>query len=568
MPEPLQKLSRRLVPTLQILPHLIDPVNQNTPDALRSAQGDVLMQKTEKLQTKDICRYILSPLRSNRSCAQALGISPTTVAKYRNLMKLNQVDLEKLNNLSNVEIEELVQARNKGGSHSFVEPDWLEICAALGKPGVTIALLYQEYVESHRGAQNADLLSASSFGRRLRTAREAKSPSMRQVHPPGARSFVDFSGKHLFLTERETGKKIPQEVFVASLGASQLIFATAVSSQKLPDWIEANVRALEYFGGAPLEIVPDNLKSAVTKPGGKGRTAVVNRSYLDFAEHYQVAINPARIRRPQDKALAEIGVRMVNIWVIAALRDHVFYTLADMNREITRLVDRINRRTFRRLATSRRAVFETIEAPAMQSLPRDRYEFALWRDGLLVPKDYHLYWEGDYYSVPHSFIGQRVNLAATSSTVRIYADEHVSPIALHQLGRGSGQNITERDHMPESHRAYADNNLEELHDWATEIGEEVEQLFDAMRHNKRIKPTALLKQMARGQKLSREYSVERFASACRYANTVGTQTIESVANILKYGIDLRNTAARDRIVSSPVPHDNVRGGTSYDGSQS
>ncbi len=227
------------------------------------------MSKPNKLQTKDICRYILNPSRSNRACARALHISPTTVAKYRNLVKLHQVDLERLSGLSNVEIEDLVQARYKGGSQSFAEPHWSYLCAELGKPGVTIALLYQEYVESHGADRNAELLSASSFGRRMRAARKTKNPSMRQVHPAGARGFVDFSGKHMFLTERGTGKKIPQEVFVASLGASQLIFATAVPSQKLPDWIEANVRALEYFGGAPLEIVPDNLKSAVTKPGGK-----------------------------------------------------------------------------------------------------------------------------------------------------------------------------------------------------------------------------------------------------------------------------------------------------------
>ncbi|WP_170431703.1 IS21 family transposase [Ruegeria arenilitoris] len=526
------------------------------------------MSKSRKLQTKDICRYILNPSRSNRACARALNISPTTVAKYRNLLKLHRIDPEALSSKSNIEVEDLVQARYKGGAQIFAEPDWPALCVELGKPGVTIALLYYEYVESHRADRNADLLSASSFGRRLRAARKMKNPSMRQTHPPGARSFVDFSGKHLFLTERGTGKRTPQEVFVASLGTSQLIFATAVPSQKLSDWIEANVRALEYFGGVPLEIVPDNLKSAVTKPSGKGRPAVVNRSYLDFAEHYHVAIHPARIRRPQDKALAEIGVRMINMWVIAALRNHVFYTLADMNREIMRLVNRINERNFRKIKTSRRAEFERIEAAALQPLPSERYEYVQWRDGYLVPKDYHLNWENDHYSVPHHYIGRRVNLAATSSAVRIYADDNVNPIALHKRGQGRGENITERDHMPPHHRAYAEINLEELCQWAAKAGEEVALLFDAMQHNKRIKPDPLLRQMVRAQKIAREYGEDRFLSACRYANSVGTQTIESVANILRYDIDLRRTNARDRIVSSPVPHDNVRGGTSYDGSAS
>ena len=355
---------------------------------------------------------------------------------------------------------------------------------------------------------------------------------------------------------------------MASLGASQLIFATAVPSQKLPDWIEANVRALEFFGGVPLKIVPDNLKSAVAKPAGRGQPALINRTYLDFGEHYDVAITPARRRRPQDKALAEIGVRMVNMWVIAALRDRVFHSLADMNQEIMRFVERINAKTIRRLKTSRRAVFEEIEAPTLRPLPTDRYQYVTWRDGLLVSKDYHLQWLGDYYSVPHEHIGQRVNLAASRSTVRIYSDESVGPIAVHRMGNGRGEIITDPLHMPESHRAYADNSSDDLRCWAAETGKEVEKLFLAMQKNKRIKPFALLKQMARAQKLAREYGTERLVSACGYANSVGTQTIESVSNILCHGIDLRHKNPADRIVSLPVSHENVRGAASFDGSQS
>lgn len=525
-----------------------------------------IVSNHEKLNTKDICRFVLDASRSHRECARALCVSATTVAKYRNLMRLHRIDLEKLNGLSVVEVEEFVQARYKGGSRNFVVPDWSSLCRELDKPNVTAVLLFQEYVESNHSANaGANLLSESSFGRRLRAARKASRPSMRQIHPPGERSFVDFSGKHLYLSTPGVEQKKAVEVFVASLGASQLIFAVAVLSQKTPDWIEANVRALEFYGGAPLEIIPDNLKSAVTKPAAGGRPALINRTYLDFSEHYKVAIRPARRRRPQDKSLAEIGVRIVNMWIIAALRNRIFYSLDEINREIMRLVERINAKTIRRLKTSRRALFEEIEAPVLRPLPADRYEFVAWQDGLLVPKDYHLYWQGDHYSVPHEHIGQRVNLAASRSTVRIYSDASVGPIAVHRLGSGRGENITDPLHMPENHRAYLQSTPDDLRRWAVETGKEVERLFLAMEKNKRIKPFALLKHMSRAQKLAKEYGVERLVSACGYANSVGTQTIESVSNILRHDIDLRSKSRADRVVSKPVQHENVRGAASYDG---
>ena len=255
------------------------------------------------------------------------------------------------------------------------------------------------------------------------------------------------------------------------------------------------------------------------------------------------------------------------MWVIAALRNHVFYSLTDMNAEITKIIERINNKKSRRLGTSRRALFNDKEEALLSSLPPTRYEVVEWRDGLLVPKDYHIACRGDYYSVPHSMVGQRVNIAVSRSTVKLYADRSVHPIAVHKLGMGTGANITQLEHMPADHRAYAPENRGDLSEWATTIGPDVRILFDAMLENKRISTQSAIRQMSRGKTLAREYGIQRLVSACRYANAVGTQSMGSVKSILRHDVDLRNADRSDRIVAAPVAHDNVRGSASYDGSE-
>lgn len=523
------------------------------------------MNKRKGLAVKDICRVAVDPSRSHREVGRLLGVSATTVAKYRNLMKLHQVNRARLDTLTDTEIEELVQARYAGNPGQFIEPNWDHLSAELQRKGVTVALLYQEYVETAaREAQSTPLLSQSSFGRRLRAASKKHRLSMRQTHLPGEKMFVDFSGKHLFLTDPASRKKQPVEVFVASLGVSQLLFGTAVKSQKLTDWIIANVRALEFYGGATASVVPDNLKSAVTKPKRSERPPVINRTYLDFAEHYGVSIEPARSLHPQDKALAEIGVRIVNMWVIAALRDHVFYSLCEMNAEIAKRIDQINKKISRRLGASRLDRFNSLENMHLKPLPQERYQVVEWRDGMLVPKDYHIPWRGDFCSVPYTQVGQRVNIAVSSTTLKAYVRDAIRPVAVHQLGDGSGKSVTDRNHMPDAHRIYAAGQPGALMEWATSVGGDVEMVFAAYLKNSWISPKSATRQMARLKQFARQYGQDRLRSACRYAHSVGTFSADSIQSILKHGLDHR---ADVQIVASPVTHKNVRGASSYGGAE-
>ena len=430
--------------------------------------------KRGRLKPRDVCRLALDERLSNREIGRLAGVSPTTVGKYRALMKINGVGRVELDLMPDAGLSDVLQAKYRGGEKEFIEPDWSAVYDAYQKRDVTVALLYQEYVESSEGLAGAALRSESSFGRKLREHCKVRGLSMRQEHLPGKEMFVDFSGKHLYLTDTATGEKNPVEIFVSCLGASQLLFATAVKSQRKADWIEANVRAIEFYGGVPVMVIPDNLKSAVVKPGGKGREPLVNRSYLDFADHYGTIIVPARPLRPQDKSLAEIGVRIVNMWVIAALRNHVFHSLAQINALILPIIDRLNNKKSRRLGGySRRELFDQREAGCLKELPAARHEYTEWRESIRVPRDYHVQHNRDFYSVPHHLAGRTVSYCVTRSTIRIFSDQSSQPVAVHALGPGTGSNVTNRDHMPEAHRIYAAQNVEEMLGWADAHSDEV-----------------------------------------------------------------------------------------------
>lgn len=521
-----------------------------------------------QMATRDICRLCLDERLSNREIGRVAGVSPTTVNKYRNLLKINKIFLQQLTQLSDAELEVVCQTSRKGMHTDFVEPDWEQVQQSWRQDGVTVSLLYAEYLEQFdSGDESApDAMSESTFGRRLRDYIRRQGLSMRQSHPPGKAMYVDFSGKRPEITHPTTGEKTPVELFVAVLGSSKLLAVTAVATQQKADWIEANIRALEYFGGVPAMVVPDNLKSAVVKPGGKGRAPIINRSYMDFAEHYGIVIVPARPKKPQDKSHAELAVKIAKTWILAKLRGRIFFSLADLNQAIAPLVERINEKPTRGLqGRSRRDWFDEIEKPTLAPLPNSRHEYTDWRMGQRVPKDYHIPFNKDFYSVPHYMVGKTVHYSVSRTCIKIYGEHSSSPVAVHRLGNGQGQTVTNKEHLHDRHRRYASENVEDLLEWARAAGEPVETLFIAILENKRISPILAIKQLSKAQRLSRSYSLPRLMEACLIANSVGVQHIDSVENILKNEIDLRRKREDQDIVSKIVPHTNVRGPDAYKG---
>ena len=328
------------------------------------------------------------------------------------------------------------------GQRRRVEPDWAGLARELKRPGVTMMILWEEYREINR-----DGYGYSRFCDLLRGFERRLSPVMRQHHVAGEKAFVDYSGKRIAIVDPTTGEIREAEIFVGVLGASNLTYAEATWTQQLPDWTGAHVRMFRFFGGAPKLLVPDNLKSGVSK--ASFYDPEINRTYGALAAHYSVGILPARPYKPRDKAKVEAGVRFAQTYILGRLRAQAFFSLAECNEAIALVMQRMNERPMRHLGLSRRELFEKIERDALTPLPAEDWEFAEWRRAR-VNLDYHIEVHDFLYSVPHALIRTEVEVRVTARVVEVF--HRGQRVAVHErryMGRKHGTNP---EHMPSAHR--------------------------------------------------------------------------------------------------------------------
>ncbi|MDU8242813.1 IS21-like element ISPsy40 family transposase, partial [Pseudomonas syringae pv. actinidiae] len=323
-------------------------------------------------------------------------------------------------------------------------PDWAWVHAESRRPGVTLALLWQEYRLAHpQGFQY------SWFCEHYRLWAAKVDVVMRQEHRAGEKLFVDYAGQTAPIIDRSTGEIRQAQIFVAVLGASSYTFAEATWSQKLPDWLGSHVRCFAFFGGTTQILVPDNLRSGVTK--AHRYEPDINPSYRDLAEHYGVAVLPARSRKPKDKAKVEVGVQVVERWILAVLRNRQFFSLGELNTAISLLLERLNHKPFKKLPGSRRSAFESIDQPALQGLPEHPYVYAEWKK-VRVHIDYHVEVDGHFYSVPYQLVRHQLEVRLTAQTVECFhANQRV---ASHLRSQHKGRHTTQTEHMPKSHREH------------------------------------------------------------------------------------------------------------------
>jgi transposase len=325
-------------------------------------------------------------------------------------------------------------------------PDLAAIHRELKRPGVTLQLLWQEYRGEHPNGYGysrfCDLYRA--FAKRL-------SPTMRQHHVAGERLFVDYAGTKMEVVDGLTGEVAKAELFVAVLGASSFTWAEATWTQTLPDWLGSHARAYAFFGGVPATTVSDNLKSGITK--ACFYEPAVNRSYAEMAAHYETTILPARPMKPRDKAKVEVGVQIATRWIIAKLRKRTFFSLAELNAAIAVEVAALNERVSRHLGASRKALFDTIEKPALKTLPAEPYVYAEWKECKLG-LDYHVEVEKHYYSAPHQLLHEKLWVRITARTIEVF--HNGKRVAAHVRNSSNRKHTTIREHMPSSHRRYAD----------------------------------------------------------------------------------------------------------------
>jgi transposase len=374
---------------------------------------------------------------------------------------------------------------------------------------------------------------------------------MRQNHVAGDKAFVDYSGKRVPISDPLTGEVRMAEIFVAVLGASNLTYAEATWTQGLADWIGAHVRLFRFLGAAPRLLVPDNLKSGINKPSFYDPE--VNRSYAKLAAHYNVGIVPARPRRPKDKAAVEAGVRFAQSYILGRLRNINFFSIADLNAAIATAVERMNGREMRRLGVSRRQLFETIERPVMQPLPAQEYEYAEWcfaRVGI----DYHVEVADFLYSVPHALIREQVDTRATARTIEIF--HRGQRVASHARRYGGQRHGTLPDHMPSSHRRYAEWSAERFARQARDIGPNTEGLILAVLARRRH-PEQGFRTCLGVLRLFRGLEAARAEAVSNRAVEVGVLTYASVASILKHRLD--QSASPQAADGAPLEHTNIRG---------
>lgn len=413
---------------------------------------------------REVLRLRWTLALNERATARACKVARSTVKLYVERAHAAGVTTwEAADALGDTELERALFPPPRQPTARRVMPNWAEVHLELQKKNVTRQQIWSEYK-----ATNPEGLEYSRFCDLYREFQGRLDLSMRQVHRAGEKMFVDYCGQTVPVKDPKTGLAREAQIFVSVLGASNYTFAEATWSQRLPDWIGSHRRAFAYYGGVPEILVPDNLKSGVSKPCRYD--PVLNPTYQDLAQHYGVAVIPARVRKPKDKAKVETGVLVVERWILAVLRNWEFFSLDELNQAIGGLLERLNRRPFRKLEGTRRSRFERLDEPSLRPLPLEVFEYAEWAKAR-VDNSYHVCVDRHFYSVPYTLVGYELDVRLTADSVECLHGSR--RVACHVRSFDKDGCTTSIEHMPESHRRYAENDPERLLRWAETIAEPV-----------------------------------------------------------------------------------------------
>jgi len=497
---------------------------------------------------------------SGKEIARRLKLAPSTVRLTLQRLAMAGLGWPLPAELSDAALEArlFTAVGTKQGHRRHAEPDWAAVHRELKRKHVTLQILWDEYTE-----RCPDGYRYSRFCELYRGWASRLSVTMRQSHAGGDKLFVDYAGDTVpvivdpwIKSGDLTGKIRPAQIFVAVLGASNFTYAEASWTQSLGDWIGAHTRAFAAIGGVPRLLVPDNTKVAVIK--ACLYEPQVNRTYAEMAAHYDTAILPARPCRPRDKAKVEAAVLIIERWLLGRLRHRRFYSLAELNTAIGELLRQLNEeRPLRRLGVTRRALLEELDRPNLKRLPAEPYSFAEWRVRR-VGVDYHVEVEAHFYSVPHRFARSEVEVRLTPQTVEIFLKGE--RIAAHRRGSGNHGHTTLPEHMPSSHRRYADWTIERIRRTAASIGPATAALCDLILE-RRPHPEQGFRACLGIVRLVRPFGAARLEAAATRAIEIGTLTYGSVRSILDHKLD--RAPPRPPVDDVPLLHANIRGPRYY-----
>ena len=495
---------------------------------------------------------------SNRNIGATLSISRNTINHYIRLFKGSDYTFKDLLAFDNESLEKLFP------SHTTIDnPRYNELMLyfegvnkARNHPGFTFLFHYQEYIDKAKHPY-----SYTQFMEHYRRKYAKIKGSMKLEHQAGKEMFIDYAGKKLHIVDKTTGEVIPVEVFVAILPTSQYTYVEACRSQKQEELINSTENALRFYGGVPKAIVSDNLKSAVTR--SHKYEAKINRSFKDFARHYNCVINPARSYSPQDKALVENAVHLAYQRIYYPLREMTFFSLEDLNKEIKLLLERYNNLLFKRKEASRLELFQSVEREYLKPLPSSKYELKEYRRAK-VQKIGYVYFSPDktYYSVPYRYIGKETTIHYIKTTVEVYYNH--KRIASHSRNPSKGSYNTNKDHLSSTHKYYSDWSPEFFKNKAAKHGDYVatcvSQIIAGVDY-----PEIGYKRAMGVIQLHKSYGSDRLENACKRALQADAVSYKRIQNILKNNLDQSSLFFQDlEQETSHIPkHQNIRGASNY-----
>ena len=467
---------------------------------------------------------------SQRSIAQAAGCSRNTVEKVLRTASAKGVQWPLENDVSNRDLEELLFPEKYRNASMYTEPDYPYIHQELAKPGVTMALLWEEYCRKCHEAGETPYMS-TQFGDKYRRWARVTKATMRIQHKPGDAIQVDWAGDTLPVYDPVTGEPSPAYLFVAVLPCSCYTYAEACEDMKTENWLSCHVHAFQYFGGVTRLLIPDNCKTATT--ANTRYETVLNRSYQELAEYYGTAVVPARVRKPQDKSRVEASVRFAETWIIAALRDRKFFSIREVNEAIAEKLEELNSRPFQRMVGTRRSAYLEEEKQYMLPLPAVPFETAVWSVAK-VPNDYLISDGRNKYSVPYDLIGEKVDIRVTKATVEVFY--HGSRVASHRrLQTIQREPLVKLEHMPLAHQKYLAYNAEDFSRWAMSMGPMTEKVVQHFLTSG-VAPEQGYKACASLTKLGERYGRERLENACgRILAYSTTPSVRNISSLLKNG---------------------------------
>ena len=496
---------------------------------------------------RQVLRLALEANQSQRSIASSLGISRDAVSDYLTRAATARLNWPLPPELNDEDLERQLFPKSSTSSR-LVEPDWPNVHVQMKIKGATLAVLHQEFLESHPAG-----IGYSLFCERYKKWQASIKRYIRQNHTAGDRVFVDYAGKTMKIYQQGEQEPRHAQIFVGILGATNYTYAEAHWSQKLPDWISAHTRMFDFFGGAPRVVVCDNLKSAVTKASRS--EPVINSAYQHLCEHYCMAVIPARPHEPKDKGSVENAVLIVERWILFRLRKRVFYSLDELNVAIKELLVDLNNRPFQKMAGSRKSLFDSIERKVLQPLPEKQFEYTEFHKVRIGP-DGRFTVHACTYSAPANLSNRQVDVRVTTEVIEILDGGH--RIASHQRGYGSDF-IIDPNHLDPVGRYFTEWDGAADLEWASSIGPNANAFLQVLFLNGKAKEQGYRASLA-FRKIATDFDHKRLEVACARAIALNLYSLPRLRSILRLKLEqLTDENPRE----ANFVHANIRGSGHY-----